>query len=47
MHSQDQKSKNNYIMIISNNNKNSFHLSKNGIANPLVKKNEEIDMNII
>ena len=46
MHIQDQKGKNLNINQFSENKRNTFHLSKNGIQNPLIKKNEENELDM-
>ena len=41
-----RRSKNIKLNLFSNNSKNTFRLSKKGVANPLNKKNEGGEMNL-
>ena len=46
MHISDQKGKNLNINQFSENKRNTFHLSKKGMQNPLIKKNEENELDM-
>ena len=46
MNISDQKGKNLNINQFSKNKRNIFHLSKKGIQNPLIKKNEENELDM-